>query len=101
MTSSASQFKCFSCGESLSFSVAVSRRDECPKCRADVRVCKNCRFYDAKVYNECREPQAEVIREKDRSNLCDYFQPGGQSGGQNSREALLAAAEALFKKNSN
>ena len=98
MTLAENQFKCFSCGETLQFKNGVSRRAECPKCRADVRVCKNCRFYDPKVYNECRETQAEVVREKDRSNLCDFFQPGSQSGGANSREALLAAAEALFKK---
>ncbi len=82
----------------MSFTVAISRRDECPKCSADVRVCKNCQFYDPKVYNECRETSAEVVREKERATLCDYFQPGGQATAQDSREALRAAAEALFKK---
>jgi hypothetical protein len=99
MTSAASQFKCFNCSEELKFSGLISRRDECPKCKADVRACKNCQFYDPKVYNECRETQADPVREKDRSNLCDYFSPGTKSAGQNSRDALLAAAEALFKKN--
>lgn len=90
---------CFSCGHELSFTAPISRRDECPSCDEDVRVCKNCQFYDPKVYNECRETSADVVREKDRSNLCDYFQPGSKSSAQKSREDLLAAAEALFKKN--
>ena len=92
------QLKCFSCGTEMSFTDKVSRRDECPKCRADVRVCKNCQFYDAKVYNECRETSAEVIREKERANLCDYDQPGSAGGADKAKADLLAAAEALFKK---
>ncbi len=94
------ELKCFNCGELLSFPDKVGRREECPKCRSDVHCCRNCRFYDPKVYNECREPQAEVVREKDRANHCDFFQPGsGEGGSGKSREDLLKAAEALFKKN--
>jgi hypothetical protein len=94
------KIKCFECGAEMEFIDSISRRDECPKCRADVRVCKNCEFYDPKVYNECRETSAEVIKEKHRANLCDFFRPrvGGPSDAKNSREALLAQAEALFKK---
>ncbi len=94
------QIACFECGTQLEFVDAISRRDECSKCGADVRVCKNCRFYDPKVYNECREPTADPIREKHRSNLCDQFSPRSGSTGEKSREDLLKAAEALFKKNS-
>ncbi len=91
---------CFSCGQKLSFVDQVSRRDECSNCRADARVCKNCEFYDPKVYNECRESSAEVVREKERATLCDYFRPKGSgASGAKSRDDLLAAAEALFKKN--
>lgn len=95
------QLKCFECGESLSFEESVSRRDECTRCGADVRVCKNCQFYDPKVYNECKETNADPVREKERSTLCDYFSPrfDGSSKGT-SRDDLLAAAEALFKKKS-
>jgi hypothetical protein len=37
--------------------------------------------------------------DKEKANFCDYFKPksGGGSGG-NSRDALKAAAETLFKK---
>jgi len=62
-------------------------------------VCKNCGFYEPKAHNECHEPQAERVLEKERSNFCEYFKPrtGGGSGAP-TRDALKAAAEALFKK---
>lgn len=91
---------CFSCSTEVQLSGPISRRDECTKCGADLRVCKNCEFYDAKAYNECREPQAERIQEKERSNLCDFFRPRDKSMTSEKDKAaqLRAAAEALFKK---
>lgn len=76
----------------------VGRRDECSQCSADLHCCKNCRFYDASSYNECRESSADVVREKERANFCDYFEPGEGSYSQSQRDDLLAQAEALFGK---
>jgi hypothetical protein len=90
---------CFSCGKEVQVLGRVGRRDECPACHADVHVCKNCEFYDPKVYNECRETTAEVVREKDRANYCDFFDPRkGSSGATSKADLLRAQAEALFKK---
>jgi hypothetical protein len=92
---------CFKCSNEIALvgtGVAVGRRDECPKCRSDLHVCKNCQHYDAKVYNECRETSADVVREKDRANFCDFFVPGGQGAKKDDAAALKAKAEALFKK---
>lgn len=90
---------CFSCSHKLVYPDRIGLREECEKCRADVHVCKNCDFYDPKVYNECREPQADVVKEKDRSNRCEYFRPSTRTGGGIDKAAALkAAAEALFKK---
>lgn len=96
--SQAISLKCFECGNEMTFEIAISRRDECDKCGADVRVCKNCRFYDPNSYNECRETQADPIQEKERSNFCDYFEAGMGEGGATKRDELKAAADALFKK---
>ncbi len=92
--------KCYHCGTELSFGDRVGLREECPQCRNDVHVCRNCQFYDRSSYNECREPSAEVVREKDRSNHCEYWSPssGLGAGGGKAAQDLLAAAEALFKK---
>lgn len=90
---------CFSCRHSNELiDNKVGFRDDCEKCGQDLHVCKNCRFYDPGAYNECRESSADIVREKERANYCDYFQPNseGQSGAK--KEDLLAAAEALFKK---
>ena len=93
------EFECFECHTQLEFSDHVERRAECSKCGADARVCKNCRHYDINAYNECKEPSADYVKEKDRSNFCEYFTPNtaGHSKGPG-RNDLLKAAEALFKK---
>ena len=92
------KLKCFQCGTELSFSGTPGRREECSKCRADVHVCRNCKHHDKTAYNECREPQADVVQEKDRSNFCDFFTPGSGGAGNDKTKDLLSAAEALFKK---
>jgi hypothetical protein len=99
---------CFQCGADISIVGTPGRRDECAACGADVHVCKNCRHYDAKSYNECREPQAERVQEKERANFCDRFEAKlatvaagtGAAADQfvSERDRLRAAAEALFKK---
>lgn len=90
---------CFKCGKAIPIVDRLSFFAECESCREDAHVCKNCAFYDPKAYNECREPQAEVQREKERANRCEYFQPRAGSGpATDARDALLSAAEALFKK---
>lgn len=89
---------CWHCGAELG-SLDYGRQEICRKCGRDTRVCKNCIFHDRTAHNECREPQAERVLEKERSNFCDYFK--SKSGASNcaaSREALKAAADALFKK---
>lgn len=93
------RFLCFNCHKELLFQDTVGRREECPHCHADTHVCKNCEFYDRASYNECREPTADPVKEKDRSNFCDQFSPGGARGQKGtSSQDLKAAAEALFKK---
>ena len=93
------QVQCFQCQQVNSSESRIGFREECLKCRADIHICKNCEFYDKKAYNECREPSAEVVREKERANLCEFFSPraAGSSAGDE-KNKLKAAAEALFKK---
>ena len=93
------QVQCFHCQLINTSESKIGFREECMKCRSDLHVCKNCEFYDKKSYNECREPSAEVVREKDRANLCDFFSaraPGNSPGDEKAK--LKAAAEALFGK---
>ncbi len=95
---SSNQFQCFHCATLNTFVSPLGRREECSKCHSDGHVCKNCEHYDPKVYNECRETQADFIQEKERANFCDYFQVRGQNKSANQAAVdLLAAAESLFK----
>ena len=58
-----------------------------------------CQHYDKSAYNECREPNADRVLDKEKANFCDYYKfgnPGKQEGP--SKEYLLAKANALFKK---
>ncbi len=89
---------CFKCHEKLVVIEPISRKEECFKCKSDVRCCRNCRFYDSKIYNECQETQADRVLEKERSNLCDFFKPRTQGLVLvDEKESALSAAEALFK----
>tara|TARA_B100001248_G_C27396202_1_gene465732 strand:+ start:255 stop:551 length:297 start_codon:yes stop_codon:yes gene_type:complete len=90
---------CFACSAEHNFPERVSYREECDKCGADLHVCKTCEFYDPASYNECREPSADPVKDKERANYCDYYRPNSElKGGEDKRSAQLAAAEALFKK---
>ena len=90
---------CFHCQKLNTSLSKIGFREECISCRADLHVCRNCEFYDIKSYNQCREPSAEVVREKDRSNLCDFFSASKNGAGHiDEKERLKTAAAALFKK---
>jgi hypothetical protein len=90
---------CHKCGATLDLE-KISRRDECRACGADLRVCLNCTFYNEGRANECFEPQAEKVKEKDRSNYCDFFRfkEGGQKKSEKDEAEQLW--KDLFKKGS-
>jgi hypothetical protein len=96
---------CHNCGREIKVVGKVLRTDECPHCDADVHCCKNCRHFDPGKNNQCSESQAEYVREKDRANFCDYFEPNNRvpltsrGGSQSSnRDDVRKAFDNLFKK---
>ncbi len=93
--------QCYKCATALSetLKVMIARSDTCPKCMTDLRCCKMCYFYDPKSYNECREPSADRITDKEKANFCDYFKIGsGANDADKAKADALAKANALFKK---
>lgn len=92
------QIFCFHCKKVSPLIGILGRRDECPFCKSDLHVCKNCQHYDPKSYNECREPSADVIKEKEKANFCDYMLAKAEGDVVDQAAKLKAAAEALFKK---
>ncbi|MBW1888428.1 MAG: hypothetical protein JRI52_08785 [Deltaproteobacteria bacterium] len=92
---------CYFCKKKISIEEKVGRRDTCPHCHRDLRCCKQCKFYDQKAYNECKEVAAERIVDKERANFCDFFLPRGakgNGGGLNRTIEAKKALENLFKK---
>ncbi|PIP44495.1 MAG: hypothetical protein COX17_01100 [Deltaproteobacteria bacterium CG23_combo_of_CG06-09_8_20_14_all_60_8] len=91
--------RCFFCNTEIAISERVAFREECPKCRGALHICKSCTFYDEGAYNECRESSGERVTDKERANHCEYFRPG-TAGGKTDNTADLARQrlEALFKK---
>jgi len=93
---------CWQCGASLEqLSLPLSRFDVCKACRAELHVCRQCRFHDVTVAKQCREPVAEEVRDKQRANFCGYFmlRPDAWAGDQtNAQDKARAALEALFHK---
>ena len=88
---------CWSCGNRLTAG-DYQREGECPRCRKQTHVCRNCRFYEPGRPNDCQEPVAEPVNDKDRANFCDYFEPSSrayQAGAD--PDALKAAADSLFR----
>ena len=51
----------------------VHRSTACASCGKDLKICYNCHFYSKGAHNDCLESSAEPVRDKDRSNFCDYF----------------------------
>lgn len=83
---------CHKCRHVWEFAPPLGRRETCPKCRADARVCLNCRFYDRMSYRECREEQAEWVKEKESGNFCSYF-TASATGRSAATDAELAKAK--------
>jgi hypothetical protein len=93
---------CWKCGTSLaSLSLPLRRLDECPRCRAELHVCRLCVEYDTRVAKHCREPTAEEVRDKEHANFCDFFKPrpgAYQAPNTQEVERSLSELEKLFGK---
>ena len=87
---------CHQCGTVWSRSIQPGRGERCPRCKADLRVCLNCAWYDPLVAQQCRERRAEPVFEKDLGNYCEYFElctreykkPSDSPREENARDAL-------------
>ena len=90
---------CWKCGISLeALSLPLRRQDECGSCGAELHVCRLCEFYDTAVARSCREPVAEEVKDKTRSNFCDYFQPraGAFTPASGAGDRARSELDALF-----
>ena len=91
--------RCWQCGRDLS-KADYGREALCLGCGKATRVCRNCRHRAPGKPNDCREPMAEEVLNKERANFCEFFDPGDRHAGvpkTTSAAELLKRANDLFK----
>ena len=114
--------QCYRCGASLeALSLPLSRQDQCPDCFVYLHCCRLCTYFDPGIPEQCREDDADEVKNKENANFCDYFRPnptahdsryvreetqarsqldalfGGADDGDGGTDDSLGAAEDLFK----
>jgi len=107
--------RCALCGGIVPPPIQINPDSQCPKCKADLRTCKNCRHFDTGAQFECTQPIRERITKKDMRNSCEFFMArasieretrdsGRDSGGGTSKTPVSKPSDArsafdnLFKK---
>jgi predicted RNA-binding Zn-ribbon protein involved in translation (DUF1610 family) len=92
------RFFCHSCKNELFFEVKMQRTDSCPHCGNDLHACKNCKNWDPGAHNQCREPIAEHIHDRERTNFCTYFEfLSGEREGDDAAKKAKSKLDTLFK----
>jgi len=93
--------KCLNCAQEIDLPEKIGFREECPHCGTDIHACIFCSFYDVSVYNECREPSADRVLDKEKANYCEYYILNIQNQSSKDRSSSVDAKkklEELFKK---
>lgn len=94
---------CWSCGRPTGIVDRVMRSDTCPHCEADLRCCRGCRHFDPTRRYHCKEPIESRVGDKEKSNICDFFQmrdamktAGGFGGKADAKEDRKKRFDDLF-----
>ena len=90
---------CHHCGLEIEVKEKVGRQELCPKCSSPLHCCSHCRFYDESAHHQCRETEAEWVRDKAAANFCEYFEPSDSPRRSTSSRADEARnkLDQLFK----
>ncbi len=93
-----SQKHCHFCKKEIPWDTRILRTETCPWCRSDLHVCLNCTQHDPARNNECRIPNTERVRERDRANHCtDFAFRDGKAKEDTTRNNTLNKLNDLFK----
>lgn len=92
-------YTCWKCGGPLQdLLLPLARHEECPHCRAQLHVCRMCVYFDTAAPQQCREPVADNVTEKQRANFCGYFRinPHARAGKSDQGADSHRQLDALF-----
>jgi hypothetical protein len=89
---------CHGCGRDLGYEGQLSRGAVCEGCGIDLRCCLNCCFHDPAAYNQCGEPAAERVVEKEAANFCDFFSGTTRVRSPTAPSEGRSELERMFKK---
>ena len=92
-------YTCWKCGGALpDVLLPLARHEECPHCRVQLHVCRMCEFFDTAASQQCREPVADLVSDKQRANFCGYFQisPHAYTASSGQTEESARQLDALF-----
>jgi len=91
---------CPFCNADLTTVPEVYRSSKCPSCGNDLKICRNCRFYDPSSHWECRETIGERVGDKGAANFCEFFRfdpKKGPAADLTRKQAAKDAFGSLFK----
>ncbi|HEY5601647.1 MAG TPA: hypothetical protein VIM41_00910 [Gammaproteobacteria bacterium] len=87
---------CWKCGASIAdLPYPLARHASCSSCGAHLHVCRLCKFYDKTRSNQCQEPIAEPVYEKEKANFCELFQVKANAFQARDTTAAAVAKNAL------
>jgi ribosomal protein L40E len=92
-------YTCWKCGAAQpELLLPLARLAECPSCRAQLHVCRMCTYFDPAAAQQCREPIADAVADKQRANFCGYFQirPNAFVAPTDQAAASRSRLDALF-----
>jgi len=70
---------CYNCQKKVDLEGGkVPFRSSCPFCDFDLHICKNCKFYSEGKPHDCNVPDIEPVKDKEKYNFCEEFQPNDQ-----------------------
>lgn len=88
---------CWKCKKEINLENGIYRSSTCSFCGADLHCCRQCKFYSPGSHYDCREVQAELVKDKERANFCDYFSASNKfSGGTDQSDDKAAKARDAF-----
>jgi hypothetical protein len=87
---------CVHCGGNLE-GVRIFRQTPCPHCDAHLHACVQCKFHEPTAHNQCLEPQAEQVADREKANFCEFFRIAGAAARAPGRSASPGASEDRAK----